>query len=513
MKAILQIGNSGTDQGRRIRIVVSIVGLCAVLGSLATLVGCKLGPDYSRPSPLGQAAVPAAFGDQVVTNAGHWKTAEPSANLPRGEWWTIYGDNELSRLEWQASTNNQQIAAALANFEQARAAVGLARADFFPQVNLTPSASRLRTSAKAQPTGPSAGKSVTYNSFNLPADAAWELDLWGGIHRQVEGARAAVTATVDEAESVRLSVHAAVAIDYFMIRTLEAQYALLKETADAYQKAFELVASRRRAGVATDLEVLQAETQLKSALSELPAVNLQLAQTRHALAVLCGLPSTTFGIAPGVSLATNLPSIPVSVPSEWLESRPDIAAAERRMAAANAGIGVANAAFYPRLTLGGTAGFESIGAGDILSWPSRLWAIGPSLRLPVFTGGRNQAQLSSARAAYDGAVAQYRQTVLSGFQEVEDQLAAQRLLAEQLEVERDALMSAQRTLAISNARYQAGAEQYLDVIIAQTVELAHRQNLVRLTGQKLAASVSLIKAQGGGGKLATIPDRQAGVTK
>ena len=476
------------------------ISTCVVMGVLTILEGCKLGPDYNPPSPLPQASMPGAFGDPAVTNVGSWKTAEPSAHLPRGGWWEIYTDHELNRLETLAATNNQQITAALANFEQARAAVSTARADFFPQLSAAPTATRHRTSANAQPSGALSGKSSTYNLFTVSADASWELDLWGGIHRQVEGARAVLAATADEVESAKLSVHAAVAIDYFMLRTLESQYALLQETSVAYAKALELTESRRQAGVATELEVSQAETQLKSTQSELPAIRLQMAQTRHALAVLCGLPATTFSLPPTAVPATYLPAIPPSVPSEWLESRPDIAAAERRMAAANAGIGVAKAAFYPRLALNGAAGFESISAGDVFSWPSRLWAIGPSLRIPLFTGGRNQAQLDSARAAYDGTVANYRHTVLTAFQDVEDQLATQRLLAEQLEAEQSALTSARRTLEISNSRYQAGVEQYLDVIVAQTVELTHRQNVVRLTGQKLATSVSLIKAQGAGWK-------------
>jgi len=227
-------------------------------------------------------------------------------------------------------------------------------------------------------------------------------------------------------------------------------------------------------------------------------VDLQRAQLRHALAVLCGQLATTFELTPKTFGATNQPAIPTSVPSEWLESRPDVASAERRMAAANANIGVAQAAFYPRVLLSGSGGFQSISASDWFTWPSHLWAIGPTIQLPLFTGGRNRAQLASARAAYDGVVATYRQAVLTAFQDVEDQLAAQRLLAQQLGEENSALASAKRALDISNNRYKAGVEQYLDVIVAQAVELTHRQNVVQLGGQRLAASVTLIKAMGAG---------------
>jgi NodT family efflux transporter outer membrane factor (OMF) lipoprotein len=406
----------------------------------------------------------------------------------------------LTRLETLAATNNQQIAVALANFEQAGAAAKAARADFFPQINGSPSAARQRTSANTSPTSAAAGTSRTFDTFNVSADASWELDLWGRIRREVEGARARFTASADDLESAKLSVQAEVAIDYFTLRALDAQLDLLAQTAVAYQRALELTQHRHQAGIASDLDVAQAETQLKSAQVQIPAVELQRAQLRHALAVLCGQPATTFALTPTTTATTNPPVIPLSVPSEWLERRPDISAAERNMAAANAAIGAAKAAFYPRVLLNGSGGFESISAGALFNWSSRLWAFGPALQLPIFTGGRNRAQLASARAAYDGAVATYRQTVLAAFQDVEDQLAAQSLLAKQIDEEHAALASAQHTLELSNNRYKAGVEQYLDVIAAQTAALAHEQSLIQLNGQRFAASVSLIKSLGAGWK-------------
>lgn len=465
---------------------------------LMLLAGCAVGPDYRRPTALPANPMPATLGEGTSTNAGTWKTAEPSAHLPRGNWWELYNDAELNRLETLAATNNQQIAVAVANFEQAHAAVNVARADFFPQLSASPSVTRQRTSANASPTSATKGRSTTFNQFSVPANASWEVDLWGRVRRQVESARAAYEASADDLESARLSLQAEVATDYFTLRALDAQVELLGQTVAAYQRGLELTQSRHRAGVASELDVAQAETQLKSAKAQIPAVNLQRAQLRHALAVLCGQVATTFVLTPNTVAPANLPAIPVTVPSEWLESRPDIAAAERRMSAANANVGLAQAAFYPRLLLNASGGFESVSASDLFDWPSHVWAIGPSLQVPLFAGGRNRAQLASARAAYDGTVATYRQTVLLAFQDVEDQLSAQQWLASQLDEETSALSSAQRTLAISNSRYKAGVEQYLDVITAQTTVLSHQLSQIQLNGQRLAASVSLIRALGAG---------------
>lgn len=470
----------------------------ATLGSLALLAGCAVGPDYHRPDALGASSLPAAFGDSTITNAGDWKTAEPSAHLPRGAWWELYRDSELNRLEALATTNNQQIAIALANFAQARAVLSGTRADFYPQISASPSATRQRTSANASPRSAAAGESTTFNLYSVTADASWELDVWGRIRREVEAARGALAASADDLESAQLSVQAQVAIDYFTLRSLDAQTELLAQTVAVYHRALELTQNRHEAGVASDLDVSLAETQLKSTQAQIPAVDLQRAQLRHALAVLCGQVATTFAPTSNPVTSAHLPAIPIAVPSEWLERRPDISAAERRMAAANANIGVAKAAFYPRVLLNGAGGVVSVSASSLFTSPSWLWAVGPSLQLPIFTGGRNRAQLAASKAAYASTVATYRQTVLTAFQDVEDQLAAQRLLAQQRDDETAALASATRTLDISNNRYKAGVEQYLDVIVAQSVQLSHKQNVVHLNGQKLAASVSLIKALGAG---------------
>ena len=465
------------------------------------LAGCAVGPNYQRPPALGTNAMPPSFTGATATNAGAWKPAQPSAHLPRGSWWEMFGDPELNRLESLATTNNQQLTAAFANFQQARALVSVARADFFPQISAPLSAARQRTSAnQVQGSG-----SSTYNMFSVPLDASWELDVWGRVRREVEGARARLTASADDIESTKLTIQAEVASDYFTLRSLDAQYQLLEETAVAYRRSLELTQNRRKGGIATDLDVSLAETQLATTEAQVPAVQLQRANFLHALAVLCGQPAPAFELsATRGALGADQQAfdagtgIPVAVPSELLERRPDIASAERLMAAANADVGLAHAAFYPRVMLNGLAGFQSIDASTLFNWESRVWSVGPSLSLPIFTGGRNRAQLAASRAAYDAAVANYRQTVLSAFQDVEDQLAAQRLLAQQSEKERAALNSARRTVDISMTKYKGGVITYLDVVVAQSAELTIEQTVVQLSSSRLAASVSLIKALGAG---------------
>lgn len=468
-------------------------GLTAfVAAALAALSGCVVGPDYQRPAAVTNAAMPAMFSEPLPTNAGVWKAAEPVAHVPRGAWWEIFGDAELNRLETLATTNNQELAGALARFEQARAQVTIARADYFPQLSLGPSAQRQRTSASAR-------SSTTANSFSVPLDASWEIDLWGRIRRQVTGARENLQALGDDIEAAKLAIQAEVAADYFQLVSLDDQYALLKQTITTFERSLALTQNRQKGGIATDLDVSLAETQLKSAEAQLPAVELQRHQMAHAIATLCGQPAPTFDVKPVIRpLPEQVPMVPASLPSELLEHRPDIAAAERRMAAANENIGVARAAFYPRLLLSGLAGFQSIDAGTLFNWPNRVWAIGPSVQVPLFTGGRTRAQVAVATAEFNQAVANYRQTVLGAFQEVEDHLAAQRFLAKQYDDENAALQSARRTLEIALNRYKGGVITYLEVASDQTAELAHHQTVVRLRAQRLAACAALVKSLGAG---------------
>jgi multidrug efflux system outer membrane protein len=469
----------------------------AGLAALGLLSGCKVGPDYHRPAPLGTNSVPANF-SPPDTKAASWKPAQPSARLPRGAWWQIFNDPELDRLEALATAENQQLAAAFARLSEAHASVNIARADLFPQVELDPTYVRQRTSVNAPQNSHPAGTAYTFNTFTLTLQAGWEADLWGHIRRQVEAARAQLAASADDLEALKLALQAELATDYFTLRATDADYDLLVNTAETFRHSLELTVNRRRGGVATDLDVSQAETQLRTTEAQLPAVRLQRANLVHAIAVLCGQPAVSFELAAVPSEPVPPPGIPLSLPSELLERRPDIAAAEQRMALANANVGVAQGAFYPSVRINGLAGFQSLNASSWFDWPSRVWAVGPTIQWPLFTGGRNRAQLAFARATYDETVAGYRQTVLGAFQEVEDQLAAQQWLKEQLEAEAAALTAARRTLEIANNRYKAGLVTYLEVAIAQGAELSVERTVVQLRGSQMAAAVGLIRALGGG---------------
>jgi multidrug efflux system outer membrane protein len=475
------------------------------IGSFAlviALAGCAVGPDYHRPAALHDQPLPKTFSDGNPTNETLWKIAEPSANLPRGNWWEIFNDSELNRLETLALTNNQNLAAAVARFEQARDLAAAARSGYYPQLTAggTPTGdfNRQRTSVNEPQNGQPAGAAHTYDTFTAPIYLGWEVDLWGRVRRQSEAAHANFIASADDLESAKLDVGAEVADDYFSLRTLDDEYALITSTIETYQRSLELTQNRRRGGIVSDLDVAQAATQLHTAEAELPDIQLRRAQTLHALAVICGQSPVDFFIATNSSAAAAIPDIPASLPSELLEHRPDIAASERRMAAANADIGVAKSAFFPAIRINGLAGFQSIDSSSWFSWPSRFWSVGPSVQLPLFTGGLNRANLAVAHAAYAEMVANYRQTVLGAFGNVEDELAAQHLLAEEWNAENLALASARQALEIANNRYKSGLVTYLDVATAQTDALNHEQATVQLTGARLTASVNLVKALGCG---------------
>lgn len=472
------------------------------------LAGCAVGPDYHRPPALANQPIPPAFSTPATNGLPEWKAAEPSAHLPRGAWWRVFDDPPLDRLEDAAETGNPGLAAAFARLQQARATVDISRAEFFPQVQVDPSATRQRTSVNQPLNGSPAGASHTFNTFTLPFQAGWEADLFGRIRREVEAARANLGANRDEYETVKLALQSEIAADYFTLRALDAEYDLLQRSAETFRRSLELTVNRRRGGIASDLDVAQAETQLRATEAELPPLKLQRSRLLHALAALTGQAAPGFELPAATTAQGALPQVPVSLPSELLERRPDIAAFERRMAEANARVGVAQSAFYPRLRFNGLAGLQSVDASSWFDWPSRFWSVGPSLEVPLFTGGRNRAQLEFARAAYTESVAQYRQTVLTAFQEVEDQLAAQGLLAAQMEAELAALKAAQRTLEIADNRYKAGLVTYLEVATAQSATLNLERTTVQLRGEKLVALVGLIKALGGGWEAAT----QAAVT-
>jgi NodT family efflux transporter outer membrane factor (OMF) lipoprotein len=459
----------------------------------AVLGGCAVGPDYHRPASVAAQPVPDSFTVDGVA----WKKADPSASAPRGKWWTVFADGEVDRLEDLAAARNQNLAASAAALAQARNLVTEARSQYFPQIAAAPSLARQRTSFNAPTQGQATGVAYSYNLYTLPATLSWEADIFGRIRRLTEAAQARMTAASDDLESVTLLLQSEVAQDYFTLRALDAEVKLLADTAETYRRSLELTQNRRQGGIATDLDVSQAETQLRTTQAQIPALRLQRQQTAHALAVLCGEPPMDFDLMPTHPGAAHDVAVPPSVPSQLLERRPDIAAAERRVAAANADVGVATAAFYPRVIVNADAGLQSVSAGTVFNWPSRFWSLGPTIDLPLFTGGFNKAQLAAARAAYDSTVASYRQTVLTAFQDVEDQLAAQHLLEEQLNGESAALQSARRTLDIANNRYKAGLVTYLDVVTSQSDELAIERTVVQLNGERRVAAVGLIKALGG----------------
>jgi len=479
------------------------VSISAVV--LATsLAGCAVGPDYHRPAALPAQPLPEVFvtNSPAGTNAVIWKIAEPSDRMARGDWWRPFADPELDRLETLAVTNNQNLAAAAAQFEQARQLAAEARANLFPQLTAggTPNGdiTRQRTSFNAPSFGQAAGQSSTYNTFTAPVYLGWEVDLWGRVRRQSEAARARLVAAADDLESARLAITAEVADDYFTLRALDNQHALIANTIETYHRSLDLTWNRRKGGIVSDLDVAQAATQLHNAEAQLPVIELNRTQLLHALATLCGQSPVDFTVATNDGAPVTIPEIPASVPGELLEHRPDIAAAERRMAAANADVGVARTAFFPSVRIDGLAGFQSVDFKTWFDWPSRLWAVGPSIQLPLFTGGFNRAQLAAAHAAYNETVAEYRQTVLNAFADVEDALSAQHLLATEWSAENDALVAARRALEISNNRYKAGLVTYLDVATAQTTALNNESSVVQLEGNRLVTVVNLIKALGCG---------------
>ena len=461
------------------------------LAALAVLEGCAVGPNYVRPEAT---TIPAAY-----AGADGWKVAQPQAQLPRGNWWEIFGDPQLDDLEVQAVAANQQLKAAVDRFEEARATMDIARAQLFPNLSLSASYTRQQTSRNAPSvaTGHAVGQSRTFNEFLVPLDLGYEVDLWGRVRRTVESARAQADASADDLEAVKLAIQAEVALDYFTLRALDSEQAVLRSSVEVFSKSLELTTNRRAGGVASDLDVAQAQTVLETTQAQLPAVALQRARLEHAVAVLVGQTASTFQI-PAQTLSTPPPSLPAGLPSELLERRPDISAAERRMAAANADVGVAEAAFFPTIQLNGLAGLETINAGTLFNASSGIWAVGPSLHLPLFEGGRLRAGLRLAKATYDEMVANYRQTVLTAFAEVEDNLAAQSLLARQYETQSKAMGAARKQLEVANNRYRDGLITYLEVATAESTALNVEFNAVELRGQQLVAAVTLVKSLGGG---------------
>ncbi|USE80851.1 efflux transporter outer membrane subunit [Cupriavidus gilardii] len=454
---------------------------CVVMACALLLGACAVGPDYQRP----EAPVTPAF-KEAPAEWGQWKPAEPADASQRGDWWTVFGDPQLDALMARVKISNQTIAAAEAQYRQATAILRAARAGYFPVVSAQASVDRSRS-----------GNGNISSGQTATLSASWELDLWGRVRRQVESSEASAQASEADLASTLLSTQATLAQTYFLLRVADAQQALLQRTVADYEKSLQLVRNQYQAGIAQRSDVLQSETQLKSAQAQLIDIQIERAQYEHAIAVLTGQPPAAFSLAP-IDFAETVPRVPVAVPSQLLERRPDISAAERRVAAANAQIGVAQAAYYPTLSLSAAGGFTSSSLERWLSLPNRIWSIGPELALTLFDGGARSAAKEQAIAVYDQTVANYRQTVLTAFQEVEDNLAAARLLEQEAVVQNEALRSAREALSLVNNRYRAGTAGLLDVLTAQTAAYTAERTALSIAGRQLSASVVLIKALGGG---------------
>ena len=457
-----------------------------VLLICALLAGCTVGPDYVRP----EVQTPAAYKE--------WATASPGDSMPRGKWWETFRDPVLNRLEEQVDISNQNIRAAEAQYRQALANADAARAALYPTLNANVQGARSRYSALvplSNPTQSISGSTRTIYAMGL--NASWEPDLWGGIRRSIEAGTANAEASGKNLESVRLSTRATLAQDYFLMRVSDDDIALLDRITENYGHYLQIVQNQYHAGYASSASVDQAQTQLESARSQAIDLRLARAQYEHAIAALLGKAPAEFSIKP-VKMTYRIPEIPVGIPSQLLQRRPDIAESERLVAAANAQIGVAKSAFFPSLSISPTAGYQSTSFASWVTAPMRTWSVGPAIAQTLFNGGLTRAQTDSAIAAYDAAVATYRQTVLSGFQEVEDNLAAQHILAGEAKADQASADFAKKSLDVAFNQYRAGTVSYLNVITAQASELASEKIEMDLAGRRLTACVTLIKAIGGG---------------
>ena len=457
----------------------------AAIVAIALFGGCAVGPDYERPD----AEVPQAYKE-----AGAWKLAQPQDEASRGKWWEIFKDPQLGALLEQVEISNQNVLASEAQFRRARSLLAASRAGYFPTVTADASIVRSR-SPSGLIGGTTAGRTITNRSATL--DAGWELDLWGRVRRTVESNEANAQASAADLAAARLSAQAALASNYFLLRVLDAQKQILDDNVAALQRSLDLTKNRYAAGVAAKVDLVQAETQLKSTLADAIDTGVQRAQLEHAIAILIGKPPAAFSLPP-TPLAVTMPAIPPAVPSALLERRPDIAAAERTVAAANAQIGVAKAAYFPALSLSGTLGSRAADASQWFTVPSRFWSIGPALSLPLFDAGLRRAQTDQAIAAYDATVAEYRQAVLTGFQEVEDNLAALRILEEEAKVQEDAVRAARESVILTTNQYKAGTVSFLNVAVVQASQLNNERAAMVTLGRRLVAAVTLVKALGGG---------------
>jgi NodT family efflux transporter outer membrane factor (OMF) lipoprotein len=471
----------------------------AAASTLVLTAACTVGPDYVKPTtPAAEAykeAPPVAQpGD------GIWNPAAPADEARRGKWWEAYNDPTLNALEEQVTVANQSLKISEARFRQARALIGVSRAAEYPSLTTLPSIASINTSDNK----PYPSTSHTTGDFILPFDASYEVDLWGRIGRSVNAAGDEAQASNADLQTANLSLHAELAIDYFNLRSADSQKKLLDDSVKAFADALQLTTNRANGGAAPDSDVAQAKTQLDTTRVQATDITVQRAQFEHAIAVLTGKSPSSFSLPPA-PLALKQPSIPVGLPSELLQRRPDIAAAERRVAEANEQIGIATAAYYPSLLLSPAVGFEGHGITNWLDWPSLLWSVGFTMSETIFDGGRRDSLTDAARASYDANVANYRQVTLNAFQQVEDDLAALRILQQEAQQQDEAVASAQNSLQLFTNRYVGGRDTYLQVITAQTIALTNERNQTEILRRRMEASVQLVKALGGGWNAGTLP--------
>jgi NodT family efflux transporter outer membrane factor (OMF) lipoprotein len=479
--------------------MTTIIQRSFIACTLSLLAACAVGPDYHRP----EMAIPGDFKEMR-----DWKPAEPRDDAPRGPWWECYGDPELNALVAQVEVSNQNIRAADARYRQAVGLLRETRAGYFPVVTGNFAATRAQgttgTSASASSNAIVTGATIR-NTDRLSFGVDWEADVWGRISRSVESNAAAAQASEADLQSALLSAQATLVQTYLQLRVNDAQRRLLDETVTAYEESLQITRNRYAAGVAGRIDVAQAETQLKSTQAQAIDLGVQRAQLEHAIALLIGKAPADFSLAVNNALP-QLPPIPLALPSTLLERRPDVAGAERRAAAANAQIGVAQAAFFPALTLSATGGYQNSSLSQLLTLPSRFWSLGPALALTLFDAGARSARKDEAIAAYDASAATYRQAVLTAFQDVEDNLVALRVLGDEAMVQSEATLSAEESLRLTQNQYKAGTVSYLNVVIVQAAALSAERTNLDISGRRLVASAGLLKALGGDWNTAQIRD-------
>ena len=479
------------------------LSVCLLLSAFCLLLpSCRVGPDYKRPP----AATPTAYKELPPPNspqASEWAPAQPSDALARGKWWEIYNDPELNALEEQVSISNQNIKAAEAQYREAKLNVRIARSYLYPTITASPSI----VNSRASVTGIANGQAFTRTTYELPVDVSYQADVWGSVRREFQAIAEAAQVSDAQLESARLSYQAELAQDYFELRGADGEKELLDTTVKSYQDYLKLTQDRFNNGVASGSDVAQAQTQLNTARAQLIDYDVARSQYEHAIAVLTGKSPADLTIS-ARAIKITPPPVPVGVPSTLLERRPDIATAERQMAAANEQIGIAQAAFYPTISISATAGLESAAFLKWISWPSRFWSVGPQLAETVFDAGRRRATVQQMQAAYDATVANYRQTVLTAFQQVEDNLAALRVLENEAQAENDAVQAAQNSLDISTYQYKAGTVNYLTVITEQAILLQDQVQALNILTRRMSSSVVLVEALGGGWNTSKLPTAQ-----